>query len=144
MPNRYLIIPGRRQPFQVVLLAFATLAGLTYAFRQAPEPASLDRYVSSVVLGIWYTLLLVGGIVGLAGSFDRHDPVRGLLLERASMVMLATAFTMYAVAAFASAGAAALGGGGSLLAWAAACAWRGVQVHRDLRILRKGPIGTGR
>lgn len=139
MPVRRLIVPGRQRPHQVILLIFATLAGLGYAFRQAPEPHSLDVYLSRWTLGIWYTLLLVGGIVGLVGSFWRRSPYRGLLMEWASMVMMTFALTMYAVAIFTSAGLAGLGAGGSVLAWAASCAWRWGQIRGDLRSLRHPP-----
>jgi hypothetical protein len=139
MPVRRLIVPGRQRPHQVIILAFCCVGGLVYAFRQAPEPKSLDSQVSPWVLGIWYTLLLVGGVVGLAGSFWRKDPYRGLLMEWASMVMLTSALTLYATAVFVSAGAAGLGAGGSVLAWAASCAWRWGQIRGDLKALRQPP-----
>lgn len=139
MPNRRVIVPGRQRPHQIIILIFATLAGLTYAFRQAPEPKSLDESLSPVVLGIWYTLLLIGGIAGLYGSFLRSNPYRGLLLEWASMVMLTSALTLYAGAIFVSAGAAGVGAGGSVLAWGASCAWRWAQIRGDLRALRHPP-----
>jgi hypothetical protein len=139
VPDRRVIVPGRQRPHQIIVLSFATLAGLTYAFRQAPEPKSLDESLAPVVLGIWYTLLLVGGAVGLYGSFLRSNPYRGLLLEWASMVMLTSALTLYAVAIFVSAGSAGLGAGGSVLAWGASCGWRWWQIRGDLRALRRPP-----
>jgi hypothetical protein len=139
VPNRRVIVPGRQRPHQIIILVFATLAGLTYAFRQAPEPRSLEESLDPRVLGIWYTLLLFGGIAGLVGSIYRRNPYRGLLLEWASMVMLTSALTLYAAAIFVSVGTAGLGAGGSLLAWGASCAWRWWQIRGDLRALRHPP-----
>jgi hypothetical protein len=145
VPNarRRLIVPGRQRPHQVIILAFATLSGVAFAFRQAPEPSSLDRYLSHWTLGIWYTLLLFGGVIGLAGSFWRRNPYKGLLMEWASMVMLTSALTLYAVAIFVAAGVAGLGAGGSVLAWAASCAWRWGQIRNDLKALRRPPAVRG-
>lgn len=142
MPARRIIVPGRQRPHQVIILVFATIAGLTYALRQAPEPRSLDSYVSPWVLGIWYTLLLVGGIVGLVGSFYRRNPYRGLLMEWASMIMLTSALALYATAIFVSVGATGLGSGGAILAWGVSCAWRWGQIRLDLRALRQTVDGT--
>lgn len=136
MPTRRVITPGRQRPHQVIILVFAAFAGLTYALRQAPEPRSLDIYLSKWTLGVWYTLLLVGGTVGLVGSFWRRNPYRGLLMESASMVMLTSALTLYAVAIFIAAGSTGIGTGGSLLAWATSCSWRWWQIRGDLRALR--------
>jgi hypothetical protein len=134
--RRRLIVPGRQRPHQIIILIFASLAGLAWAFRQAPEPKSLDERLSPWVLGIWYTLLLFGGIVGLIGSFYRRNPYRGLLMEWASMVMLTSALVLYAAGIFVSSGSAGFGAGGSVLAWAASCAWRWGQIRLDLRALR--------
>jgi uncharacterized membrane protein len=139
MPVRRLIIPGRQRPHQVIVLIFATFTGLSIALRQAPEPKSLDSLISPWVLGIWYTLLLIGGVVGLLGSYWRRDPYRGLSMEWASMVMLTFALTLYAIAIFVSAGVAGLSAGGAVLAWAASCAWRWGQIRLDLKTLRQAP-----
>lgn len=136
------IVTGAHRPHQVVLLVFATIAGAAYAFRQAPEPKSFDNLISPMLLGVWYTLLLAGGVVGLVGSFWKRNVYRGLLLERASMVMLVSALTLYATAAFVVAGSGALGAGGSLAAWAVSCVWRGVQITRDLYVLRQFRMPT--
>lgn len=131
------IVTGAHRPHQVVLLVFSVVAGLVYAFRRAPEPKSFDQLISPVVLGVWYTLLLMGGLTGLVGSFWRRNVYRGLMLEQASMVMLCSALALYASAAFLAAGWAATGAGGSLAAWCASCGWRWFQIARDLRLLRQ-------
>lgn len=142
-PGERIIVPGRRMPHQIILLFFATLVGVTFVFRQAPAPNSLERYLDARVLWAWYLMLLLGGAIGMVGSFLKRRPYQGLLAERASMILLTTAMVMYAVAIMFSAHAAGLTAGAYVLAWGASCAWRVIDIQRDLRALRVPPPRPG-
>lgn len=142
-PGERIVVPGRRMPHQIVLLVFSTLVGFTFVIRQAPAPNSLERYLDIRILWAWYLMLFVGGVIGLVGSFAKRRPYQGLLAERASQILLATAMVMYAVAIMSSAGLAGVTAAVYILGWAASCVWRLWDIQKDLAVLRVPPPEPG-
>lgn len=142
-PGERVVVPGRRMPHQIVVLASCVLTGLIFLVIRAPAPNSLERLLDVRVLWAWKLMLLIGGAVGLVGSFMRKRPYQGLLAERASMILMTTAMLMYAVAIIAVAGAAGTASAAFILGWAASCVWRMWDIHKDLKILRVPPPKPG-
>lgn len=134
-----IVVTGRHRPHQVMLLTFSALVGVGFVAGLRP-PGTLDRLVPGWVLWTWYALLLASGLVGLAALAIR-DPYRVLVLERAAMAGQVAAPALYGIALAASAQSTAVFAAGFCAAWSAASMWRGWQVHRGLRALRRGGPG---
>lgn len=133
-----MISPIRRQPHQILLCSWCVLAGVVFLAGVAPAPTSVAALLPAWVLWVWYLLLTVGGSVGLIGSWwPRRQLYRGLQLERASMIFLASGTVMYMIAMIGTAGARATGAAGFLAAWGGACVWRALQIHADIMIVAK-------
>lgn len=82
----------RRNPFQVWLLAACVLAGITGII--APDEGSVARQLSGGMQLYWYLSLLIGSAIALAGMWWR-DPLTGVLIERAGLVILGPAALVY-------------------------------------------------
>ncbi len=121
--------------FQATVLFLCAITGLMFFAGWVPNPDVLDD-VAPWVLPVWYGLLGVGGVLGLGGSYWRWNPYRGLLAERASMLMVGFGIVLYAFALVAKQGAIKAPQAVLLLVWVLPCIARGVQLGRDMRYLR--------
>lgn len=129
------IVPGRQMWFQALILFFCAITGVGFFLGWVPNPEALTK-VPPWVPPIWYGLVTFGGVVGLAGSYWRWNPYRGLLMERAAMVMLGFGFVLYGVAQMGHEGAAGIVPGLLTLVWVVPCVARGVQTTGDMKTLK--------
>jgi len=125
-----LVLAGKRNPHEQLLLAFGALSGASFLFG-APEPASIAASMPGFVVTLWAAGLVIAGVVGLVGCWWRGE--RGQVLEAGGLLVGAGSLLMYATAALSVAGVRALFPAGVILAWLAANLWRVVQIHRELR-----------
>lgn len=131
------IVTGRGRPEEQVLLLWSALLGGIGLLRATPPPGSLENLLPAWQIALWYWLMLAGGALGLVGCWwPRRRLVRGLLLEQAAQSLMFTACLMYTVTLFAAAGLRATAAGGFLGAWAVVSLIRGLQIHRDIAILK--------
>lgn len=132
---------GRRQPHQILLCLWCTIAALVFFAGVAPVPGSISAILPGIVLTVWNSLLLAGGVVGLVGSlWPRSGIYTGLQLERASMIFLSAGTVMYVISMIEFAGWRAVGAIGFLAAWGGACVWRALQIHSDIKTLTRSGV----
>lgn len=129
------IIGGRRRPHELLLLLFSLFAGAAFLLG-APRPNSMGDSVGEPLVTLWAVGLFVAGAVGLWGCYTRNNVTRGLLLERAGMLLSAGAVLGYAAQVLSINGERAGFAGGFCIAWAVANVVRSLQISNDLRSLR--------
>lgn len=132
LPRPILIITGRNRPHLLMTLWFSLVAGGVFVLG-APVPPSMG---DTGLVAIWAWLLLLSGVVGLAGCYGRGNLRRGLGLERAGMLLGAGAVIGYAVQVYTVNGNRALFSAGFCAGWAIANVVRALQISNDLRQLR--------
>lgn len=133
------VVTGRHRPHEVALLAFSTLLGIAFVVGAKP-PGSIEELMPAWLRWSWYLLLLVSGLVGIAGVV-LNDVYTSLACERAAMWGQAAAFTIYALAILVLGGWRGLAAGGLCVALAAASAWRLRQVFAEMRSMREAAEG---
>jgi len=130
------VFTGRHRPHEVMIILWSVVIA-TVHFATDPAPNSLDTTYPAWLVGGWYVLLGLGGVVGLAGLWLPSVLV-SLYLERASMIAIAAGAAIYAVAVFYVGAWQALVAGGLIASWSAASAWRAIQISLDVRRLTRG------
>lgn len=125
------VVTGRH-PFEVAMLAAATVSGLALALTDT-SPRSAATAMPGLVEVVWQVFLIAVGGIGLAGVFWPGRLLAQLGTEAVGVVLLGTATTMYSVALFAVAGSQALAAGSFVTAAALASWVRLFQIWRDLR-----------
>jgi hypothetical protein len=130
------VVTGRRRPHQVALLAASLVLGVTFFAGWAPPPTTVDTAASHWLRSVWYGLLLASGVCGLIAIW-LPDIQTGLLLERAAMIISTPALAIYIIPIFVVGGKRGIGAGAFLACWAGANLWRMVQIHGDLRKIRR-------
>lgn len=132
MPNRRAIqITTGRHPFEVAVMVASVFVGLVMVLTDI-TPRSASQTMSPAVLAMWEGLLIVSGVVALAGIFWRGKLETSLRVEMAGTLLMAGGISMYAVALLFF-GSQALVAGGYCVALAAGAWWRSVQIAKDLR-----------
>lgn len=132
--------PLAEHPFELLfgLLAFVAGLGLTLG---AVGPASLHATLPFAVVKAWGLVQLLAGALIVTGIVMRYARppllVIGLRLERAGLVPLAAAATVYGVVALGYAGPRAIYPVAVLLAVALACLSRVRTIARLERTIRK-------
>lgn len=132
------IVPGRRRPHELMLLAVSVLLGVAFFAGSAPPPTTVEALLPDWVRDLWYGLLLGSGSVGLIAVWLR-DIATGLLLERIALMVNAAALVIYITAIIAVGGRPGVGAGAFLAGWSIANIIRAVQITRDLHRIRRGP-----
>lgn len=136
MPKRHRLKPDPlgepRNPFQVYLLALATISGVAQLIGQTTTRSVESElpYTSQVA---WAIMLVIGSTTALAGMYWQGDRRTGLVLKRLGFVSLASASIIYGTILLVG-----FGLGASLVAltvygFAAVCCERAWQVHRYIR-----------
>lgn len=131
-----------RNPFEVFMLAWAVYVGAALTLG-APPPGSVQALLPHWMVTAWYTLLCIGGLVGLAGVW-MGDPIRSLLVERAAMMIICPAGLLYGVVLFVTAGSAAAVAGGITIAFSLAALGRLIRISVRLRLIRSVVSSVGR
>lgn len=125
------MIRSGRHPHEVCLLGVCLLSGVSglvnYStvssgtVRQLPEPWGL----------VFYAVMLAGAVIALGGTLI--PGLKGPLVERSGLVILAGLFTAYGIAALATSGTRALFFAAFMVGFATANVVRSVQIGRELR-----------
>lgn len=135
-------IAARRHPHQVLVAAVLVAAGLPVIVG-GPRPGSLAAALPAVLLAIWGTVLVVGGLLVLAAAVVR-SALTALYLERAADLPLAVMCVVYGGSVWIAAGPRGWTAAVITLGFAAAFGWRGWQVRHSLRDLRRRLAEEGR
>lgn len=130
-----------RNPFEVLMLIWATLSGFYFLFFATP-PGSITEDIPRWVVTAWYILLCTGGLVGLVGVWLKSLTL-SLLVERAAMLIVSPSALLYAVALFSLSGSRlrVFGLTGAVLIFALSSFIRFVRINVQLRKLRS-LVGT--
>jgi len=123
---------AQRNPFEMVLLAWALFVGLLSAAAGVQLSGTLHVALDPLTRVLWAWTLVVGSGVGLAGMTLRGRWMElGFDLERFAMIVLCGGLVIYATILWASVG---LGQSGLVisqnLVYAGACATRAIQITR--------------
>lgn len=124
-----------RSPFQIVVLVFCVLTGAVGLLTGSASMALQNAFNGSA--WVWNAAVLVGSVASLVALWCPAPT--NYLLERAGMLLLATAFTVYGIAVVAVIvdPARSVVGVGTTLALAIACGVRAVQLTTRLKLLRQ-------
>lgn len=114
------MLAGLQQPFEVFLLFLSVLTGAAFLSGVRP-PTSLEHSLDHWVVQMWFSVLVLSGVIGLCGCFWPGNIVTGLLLERSAMLLAVAAGLIYAMGLLASAGWGAVGTAASVIAYILAC-----------------------
>ncbi|RKR90579.1 hypothetical protein BDK92_4957 [Micromonospora pisi] len=119
-----------------VLLAATVVCGTAMLVMSVGAPSTIDA-MPALMRSIWHVGLVFIGIIGLVGIVWRGDLAVGLALQLGSLILLATAASMYAVALFAAPGTAATLAGVSIAAIPVVSLWGAGQIVGKLDGLRQ-------
>jgi len=125
-----------RNPFEVLMLGWSVLSGVYFLFFE-PPPGSITEDLPPLVVITWYTLLCIGGLVGLVGVWLRSLTL-SLLVERAAMLIVAPSALLYTVALFSLSGSPvrAFGSASIVLTFAVSSLIRFIRINAHLQRLR--------
>lgn len=126
---------GRRHPFEVAMLAAATVVGFSRILAPHPTSGSLEKALPPHLVTGWYLLLMIGSVVGLLGV-SWKTPVAGLLIERSGMIFLSSAGLIYTIALISSGGWRAVAAASFVAGFATASAVRAWDIGRVLVRIR--------
>jgi len=126
-----LLVRSGRNPFEVLMLCACAIAGAAGLIAPAASSNAITATLPHWEVVCWYSGLLAGGVISLAGVFARG--VTSLLVERVGIILLACLMLAYALALFVQVGIR-----GTLPAlitglFAVACAVRFVYITADLK-----------
>lgn len=136
-PNRVTIVTGRRRPHEQAFSVAGVALGVFYLYQPGRRPRAVEQLlVDERLVAVWAIVMLLGGVAALLGCYwpgDALDPA--LYGEQGGQLLQAGAALVWAAGALVVGGAAAVGG---LVfgTWSAACLWRALQIHRDIRQMR--------
>lgn len=123
------LVPLDRNPLELYLLALCALSGVVNGvalLATGQDPGQGDVWAAS----LFYGLLALGGLGGIAGAYWR-DAIVGVLIVRAAMIPTAAGAFIYAV----SVGLRGAGPlpAGTVFVFGVACAWRAWNITRQVR-----------
>jgi hypothetical protein len=130
--RKLLEIRSGRHPFQVATAAACPIAALN-ALITGSLPPSVQAALASPYAEAVLTVLAVGGVVSLIGSYYPGELIAGLLTEGGGIAAMAGMLSVYAAALFLVSGLNAAAAGGFLVALSAAAWWRAGQILVDVR-----------
>lgn len=130
--------PPAWNPFHVFLLALALVSSLGFLQGHSGSQV-LDDRLNSLAVVLWGVALAVGGLLAITGVFcyrDRRRLMAGLLLERAGLLLVGTAASIYTLVLLVSASdvAGVRYNAAIQLAFALACFFRSWQAHKAIRL----------
>lgn len=128
-------VHNNRTPHKIFLLVACVLAGVIGLFFPHTHAQSIEAAFHGNSLLIWYTGLLIGGVLGLAGVFRRT--ITGVLIEQSGMLLLAGLMLSFAVAAIAYSGVRGIVGLTILTGFGIANIVRAWQIRHDLTLIRR-------
>jgi len=126
-----LLIRSGRNPFEVLLLCACAVAGAIGLIAPGASANAITATLPHWEVLCWYSGLLAGGVVSLAGVFARG--VTSLLVERVGIIILACLMLAYALALFTQVGIRGVLPGAVTGLFAVACAVRFVYITTDLK-----------
>lgn len=126
----------RHAMFEAFLFVAAMLSGLGGTLTASARSRSVVSLMPPAAQTTYYSVLLVGALVGLFGLLSAR-PVLALLCERAGLVMLAGLTACFGTAGLAYSGLAGIPGAVMLLGFSAASVARIWQIHGDLVAVRQ-------
>lgn len=134
MSRPIVVLTGPQRPHELLLLVVGILSVVGYLIGGAP-PGSITATLPAWAVAVFYVLLGVGSVLGLAGCLLRRQPI-GPGLEQGGLLIQAAAVVTYGLAVLTYAGGRGWGAILILAGWAAANLWRALQIQRDLRAIR--------
>lgn len=134
--RKTLEITTGRHPFQVAIVAACPIASIAVMIASR-EPRSLNNALPDGFVNIWLAAIALNGVIALFGIYWRHPLGWGLIVECGGVLGLGAMVTVYCAAIAALSGLNALASGGLITGIAVACWWRGAQIIRDIRRLRR-------
>lgn len=116
-----------RNPFEVLLLLWPLLAAGSYALgRTSGDNRQVLPYLWMVIA--WYTLLCIGGLVGLVGVWLRNQTL-SLLWERAAMAITGGTSLIFAAILLAQSDPEGRAAGIGVLLYCLAALWRLLRIQ---------------
>jgi len=115
------------------MLLAAAVVGVSRVLQ--PTSGTLERALPWLLVVIWYVLLSLASVTALLGIFWR-EVLAGLLIERAGLMGLASAGSVYAIALIAVGGWTAVAAAGFVMGFAGASVVRAVDIGRILVRIR--------
>ncbi len=128
------IIVTRSSEHVQLLLATSVLIGVGMLLA-VPAPQTVLALLPRWMVTVWAVTWVLSGMAGVIATMWRGDIGRGLLLERAALVLNAGAAGLFAVCAFVAAGMRAWVVGLFLAGWTIANLLRAWRIGRDVRQL---------
>lgn len=141
MPHRAAITLGHH-PYEITLHLSFLIAGVLLIVT-GRIPAAASETMGAPVRVLWISLLIASGVVHLLGVVWRGQPVTGLRIELAGVLLLAGSVSMYAIAVIAVLGLQAAVGGTFLAGIAVGAWWRAGQILAALRMIKKARVVAG-
>jgi hypothetical protein len=125
------MIRSGRHPHEVCLLGVCVLSGATGLINYSKVASSTVRALPEPWGMVFYATMLAGAVIALAGVL--LPGLKGPLIERSGLLILASLFTGYGIAVLAAAGARGLFFSAFVGGFAIANLVRYVQIGRELR-----------
>jgi len=123
-----LLVPLDRNPLEIFLLALCVVSGISNLVTLITTGATPDN-PSPLVGGVFYVMLVAGGIGGIAGAYWK-DALTGVLIVRAAMMPVAASSMSYALSIEHRTGNWL--SAGIVAAFALTCAWRAWQITKHV------------
>lgn len=134
-----ILVLSRQKPHLVFVLGLSILSGL--ALVVTPEE-SVDPDLPLIVQQVWAGVISTTGLLGLGGIvWQRWNVVRGLLLERGSLLIQSAAVTIYAGVIVSYLGWGSVIPVAVALWWVVTNVWEALLIKRDLRRIEEVPVG---
>lgn len=134
--HRPIVVVSRGGEHEAVLLGTSILVGVGM-LAVAPAPTSVLALMPAPVVTVWAIAWVVSGLVGAVAVFWRGDVARGLLIERAALVLNSAAVGLYATTVFIAAGWRAWVAGLFLAGWTVANLVRAWRIGREVKHLER-------
>lgn len=134
MPDRPLVVVTRSSEHVQLLLGTSVLVGLGMLLA-APAPQTMLSLFPRWFVTVWALTWVASGAAGTVALLWRRDLSRALLMERAALVLNASAAGLFAVSAFVAAGLRAWVVGLFLAGWTTANVVRAVRIGREAKKL---------
>lgn len=129
--------PPRRpldKPFEIFILAVCLVNGVAILVG-GPRPASIQASLNLTLVLVWGWMLVVGSALALTGVFWRGRLTTSYLIEQMGLIITGGATLIYALAVVQSVGVAGLFAAGISLAFAFACIFRTLVIHKYINQL---------
>lgn len=130
-----------RHPFELFFLYVVITTALLGLATPRARPGSVQEGVGHVGTLIWYSTLLLGGLVALAGIFWK-ERATGLFAEAAGLAISGLCTIFYGCAALIILGAQSLYPAITLLGYGTAALWRAGQIRKLLATVAREHTGN--